>query len=280
MITDSEANVVFISDLLEHRYAVLVDRLRGILSDHGIPLKIIRRTKDFWCRDFMPVQVGSGQFVWYRYDPDYLRGYEHLKTHPSDIELIPEITSCEQSEIVLDGGNVVRWGDRCVMTDKVYKENPSIRRDHLRTMLSNQLRVADPIVIPKEPYDVIGHADGMVRFLDANTVFVNDYSQVDPSFGQRLRSVLQRARLNLIELPYCPENKIIDGIASAVGCYANFLMVRGLIVMPVFGMPHDDIALRVVAERAPHLAVESIDCFKLARKGGVLNCVTWAISTK
>ena len=39
MITDSEANLVFISDSLEPRFPILVDRLRGILGDYGIPLR-------------------------------------------------------------------------------------------------------------------------------------------------------------------------------------------------------------------------------------------------
>jgi agmatine deiminase len=108
MITDSEANVVYISDLLEHRYAVLVDGLHGILSEHGISLRIIRGTKDYWCKDFLPVSVAAGQFVQFRYAPDYLKGYEHLITRPSDIEPIPEVENCQQSGIVLDGGNVVR----------------------------------------------------------------------------------------------------------------------------------------------------------------------------
>ena len=60
----------------------------------------------------------------------------------------------------------------------------------MRETLRDELRVAELIVIPKEPYDEIGHADGMVRFLDAKTVLVNDYSEVDPDFGQRLLSDL------------------------------------------------------------------------------------------
>src|SRR6516165_5040601 len=135
MINDSGANVVFISDRLESQYPILVDQLRFVLSEHGIPLRIARRTKDIWCRDFMPVQVGSGEFVQFRYEPDYLDGFEDLRTRPSDILTIGEIVNCQESEIVLDGGNVVRWGNRCIVTDKVYKENRGIRRDHLRTKL-------------------------------------------------------------------------------------------------------------------------------------------------
>ncbi len=90
MITDPETNVVYISDLLEPRYSELVESLRAILSDHGIPVKVIQGTREIWCRDFMPVQVGMGEFVQFHYKPDYLKGYEQWRTSPSDIEPLPE----------------------------------------------------------------------------------------------------------------------------------------------------------------------------------------------
>ncbi len=278
MICDSEANAVFVSDRLGPRYPKLVNELHNVLADHGIPLRIIRGTKDIWCRDYMPVQAAPGQFVQFRYSPDYLQEYDHLITLPSDIQRIPEIEVCHQFEITLDGGNLVRWGNRLLVTDKVIRENPGVGRDKLRRTLRDQLQVEKVIEIPQEPGDVTGHADGMVRFVDAQTVVVNDYSQEAPAFGQRLLLVLKRARLNHLTLPYHPENKITAGIPSAVGCYANFLMVRGLIVLPRFGIPEDEAAKQVLVEQAPHHAIESIDCSDLAREGGVLNCVTWTIA--
>jgi agmatine deiminase len=123
----------------------------------------------------------------------------------------------------------------------------------------------------------IGNADGMIRFLDAETVFISDYSNVAPSVERLLRSILRRARLNWIELPYCPKTDKKDGIPSAVGCYNNFLMVHGLIILPTFGIPEDDGAKQVLAERAQHFVIESIDCTDLAREGGVLNSMTHSI---
>jgi agmatine deiminase len=277
-ISDRLANAVYISDLLEGRYPELVAGLRRILRDHEIPLRIIRGTRDIWCRDFMPAQVDSGKFVQFRYSPDYLRGHEHLITRPTDINPIPEILDCQESRVVLDGGNVVRWGDRCILTDKVFEENPGIGRASLLDLLRRIFRVVEVIVIPTEPGDVVGHADGVVRFLDAGLVVVNDYSELDPEYGDRLVPILQQAGLECVELPYRPEEPSRSGIPSAVGCYANFLMVRGLIVLPTFGIPEDDAATQVIHERARHQAVATIDCSDLAAEGGVLNCVTWTIA--
>lgn len=277
MLTDRQSDTVYISDRLEPAHPALVDRLRGILADHGVGLRIIRGTRDIWCRDFMPIGVGPGEYVRFRYAPRYLRGHEHLITDFDRLAPIPEIGTCRRSEIVVDGGNVVGWGGRCILTDRIYRENRGTRRVDLRNELRELLRVDDLIVIPEEDGDLFGHADGMIRFLDGDLVVLNDYSAT-PSYRRRLTSILRRAGLDWIELPYRPEEATYDGVPSAVGCYANFLMVRGLIIVPTFGLPEDDLVLRIIEEHAGPSAVTSLDCTDLARRGGALNCVTWGLA--
>jgi agmatine deiminase len=279
MLTDLDMNLVCISDRLPARHPTLVDRLGCILADHSIPLQTIAGTRDLWCRDYMPVQSAPGEFLQYRYEPDYLcEGYEHLMTRPGDIEPIPEVETCMTLDIILDGGNVVRWGNRCIITQKVFRENPGLARGNLLGTLREALRVEDLILIPKEPYDVVGHADGVVRFLDDGLVVINDYSSVSPWYGRRVKSILRRAGLEWIELPYRPEEASGGDIPSAVGCYVNFLMVQGLVVVPGYGREEDDLACRVIENSTRGLAVVPLHCTDLARQGGVLNCVTWSIA--
>jgi len=275
MITEAETNVVYISDLLEPQYSELVGRLRSISSDHGIHLKVIHGTRDVWCRDFMPVQIGMGEFVQFRYEPDYLKRYERLRTRPRGIDPLPEVERCVMSEIVLDGGNVVGRANRCIATDKVFRENPGICRDELLQRLKNLLRVEDLIVIPREPYDVVGHADGVVRFLDGDTVAINDYSEVNPSYEKRLKSALRRARLRWVELPHRPKEGPPDELPPAFGNYVNFLRVRGLLVIPVYDIPEDREAHEIIEAAAAGSTVRSIECSDLSMTGGVLNCITW-----
>jgi agmatine deiminase len=49
---------------------------------------------------------------------------------------------------VLDGGNVVRWRDKVIVTDKVYRENPGMSRKTLRDALANALVLSELIVVP------------------------------------------------------------------------------------------------------------------------------------
>jgi hypothetical protein len=126
-----------------------MDRLRDILGEHRIELKTIRGTSDIWCRDYLPVQIDMGEFARFRYAPDHLRDREVLITDYDRLAPIPEVETCRRSDIVLDGGNVVGWGRRCILTDKIYRENAGIRRADLRNVLRELLEVHDLIVIPR-----------------------------------------------------------------------------------------------------------------------------------
>ncbi len=271
-----DRNVVYVSDQLESRYPSVVRGLHRILAGHRIPLRALRGTKDIWCRDYMPIQVSRGEFVWFRYAPDYLGGDEQLITRPRDVEPIPEIERCEHSGIVVDGGNIVRWGSRCIVTEKVFSENPGLGRQELRGKLQALLRVDDLIVIPREPYDKLGHADGVVQFVDEGTVVVNDYSEVAPRYRKRLTSALRQAGLRWFEIPYAPREGVRD-IPPAFGCYVNFLMASGLVVVPSYGIDEDEQARRVIEKIVPASATLQVDCCGPAMEGGSLHCVTWDI---
>ena len=130
MIADHETNVVYVADTLERRFPSVHAGVKPILDEHGIPLRIIPGTRDIWCRDYLPIQVSENRFVQFRYAPDYLTGkYRHLRADGEIGPTLPFIVNCERSEIVLDGGNVVGWGDRAIVTDKVFRENAGRSRD-------------------------------------------------------------------------------------------------------------------------------------------------------
>ncbi len=264
-------NSVFISDLLPRRHPRVADALVAIF---GQRLCLIPGTKDIWCRDYMPVQLGPGRFVQFRYAPDYLRRYPKERTDRAADLLGME--GCRWSDLVIDGGNIIRHGRTAIVTSKVYRENRHVSRPALRERLRQELEVERLIVIPPEQDDVLGHADGVLRFVDQRTLLVNDYRQVDADYGQRLYRILRRYGFELIPFPYAPTDEIGPvGIPSAVGVYINFLQTDDVIVCPAFGLSQDGEVQRLLEEWFPKRRVLSLRCEKLAAKGGVINCVTW-----
>lgn len=274
MIPDWETDRLFISDRLEASDLQVVAGLRSALTD----VEVIPETSDIWCRDYMPVQLSVNSFCQFTYRPDYLHGFEHLITPPARCRL-PFMEKYHVEPIVLDGGNVVASRTKVILTEKVYCENSSIERPRLRSRLE-ELFQADCIFIPKEPFDPIGHADGMVRFIAENRVLMNDYSVLDPGFGDKLRAPLERSGLEVETLPMFEEKESRRGdIPSAVGLYLNYLHVGNVVILPGYDRPEDQAALQKVQQVMPDTKVVQVPSRRLAEQGGVLNCISWTIKS-
>ncbi len=164
--------------------------------------------------------------------------------------------------------------NKAILTDKIYRENQSWKRDKLRDALRRVLQVEELIVVPKEPLEPFGHSDAMVRFINHSTVMMNDYGGLDQPFGNRLAKALCHYGLTIELIPYCPEPHSTNGVLSAVGCYVNYLRTEKVVLVPIFGIEHDQNALRRLKFLIPEIPVVSLDCANLAREGGILNCVT------
>jgi agmatine deiminase len=272
MIPDWDAERVFLSD----RLAEVEPRLHAELLEllKGIPTSVIHGTADIWCRDFMPIQVDAGEFCQFVYRPDYLRGHEHLVTPPEACRL-SFMSRYRAEPIVIDGGNVVASRTKVILTDKVYKENQELRPYQLRQRLQEVLR-AEVIIVPKEPYDQVGHADGVVRFVAEDRVLINDYSRIDRQYGSKLKRLLETHGLEVETMPlFHSHSRNADELPSAVGLYINFLRVGNRVILPAFERAEDEAALKRLQQVLPDARISQAPCRSLAERGGVLNCITW-----
>lgn len=276
--TDSE--VVYLSALLASQYPETCKRLTDILNKHNIPFAFLEGTKDIWCRDYMPVQTPSGKLIQFKYDPSYLKGPKYSNSR-SDVKHVNEVNGITPifSDINLDGGNVVMYGNKAIITDRVFSENPDWTEENLKAELAKLLE-CEIIIIPayKPEYDFTGHADGMMRFVDSNTVLVNNLDQDLMYMKKAIIKALDNANLNYINFPWF-EYKIKGNTDHAIGIYLNYLEVDHIIIMPVFGVPgnKDAEALAKLKEVFPDKTIETIDYNDIALTGGILNCTTWTI---
>lgn len=239
---------------------------------------MLPNSKDLWVVDFMPLQIDRYNFLQFKYDPDYLKlkKYRHSRTDPKDIFNEIRITP-RKMDIVLDGGNIVRSKNKAIATTKIFKENPNYLEDDLINEIKNNLHIEHLIIIPQEPGDFVGHAGGMVRFIDEDAVLINQYpkNKTFDQFAINLRSCLRNAGLHCIDFPYTSwQNKDMN---DATGCYINFLEVGNYILYPVFNSDSDKFALSVLKDNFTDRELIEIYCTELAKFGGVLNCATWNI---
>ena len=281
--TKLESGYVYISTLLPLNYNAFINRINPDLMLNRVGPRFVWGTKDIWCRDFMPVPVSKDKFVQFVYDPDYLKGkWSYLKTDPWEVTANLDISPI-RSELVIDGGNVIRYGKMVIMTEKIFTENPNwTNKEKLKDQISKELEVENVVLIPVEPKDRYGHSDGMVRFVDEDAVIINDYLLKDgytKEFIDTLWQSLESRGLKIIgTLPYRSfERKNKDGEYTAIGCYMNYLEIDNLIVFPKFEIEEDSAAVEAIQKYFPSKKIVQLDCREIAEDGGVLNCITWNI---
>lgn len=256
------------------------------LARHDIPHRSLNSGDNIWMRDFMPIRAGEDLFR-FRYDA---YGYRRRPSLKVPITCQSQFTG-HASSIFLDGGNVEIGEEKMLMCDMVFRKNPSMTKIELTEELE-LLFEKEIVFLPCEPGDSLGHVDGIARFSGTATVLINNYScrnsrQLN-SYQLKLERVLERAGLDPIPITYaydqCPKMTLRqfrkkypfgDDLNPAIGYYINFLHIESLILVPVFGLLKDELALIEMEEAFPNCRVIGVPCFDVGMQGGAINCVTW-----
>ncbi len=279
MILDSQCNTVFLSDRLQKSAPVTFGNLTEILRQWDVPYSLLPDTKDIWCRDYMPLQVEKWRFFNYAYNPDYLRNYKTYRKSITDSETVLDSLDLDgifanmPGNLVLDGGNVVRCGSKVVMTAKVFEENPSYRPIQILEALEEMLE-AEVIVIPWDTKEIFGHADGVCRYADDDTILLTNYRQIDKKMGARIYECLKPHFRNIVELEYTEAARHKFDWA-----YINWLQADKVLIVPSFGCAADAEAIRQIEAALPSYRgrIVTCECPEVVRKGGALNCCSWTI---
>ena len=278
MITDHLTTRVYFSSILPEKCPVLNAHIEETLQKRGIPYAYLSETKDIWCRDFMPIQIEEDRFVFYKYTPNYLRDKYglQLQTNPIEVfqseanQLLPILQKALSLDLVLDGGNVVKCGNKIVMTDKVFVENKDKSHSKVRQLLEEAFR-CEIVFLPWDEHEDYGHCDGIIHYLDDNRVMMTNYDDFDKTFAQDFLRILEK-HFDVITLKYNVKRK-----HERSWSYINFLQVGNLILVPQLGIPEDEQALEQISKALPNCKVVGIPALEAVRRGGALNCISWNI---
>lgn len=280
MITDNQTNFLYLADTLPIRYPDFCKRFEHVLKESNILFGFLPQTKDVWAVDYMPIQTDLNKFIRFLYLPSYLTKYKKYANTISDVDTICKDIGIEtiKTNIIIDGGNVTRWTNKVIMTDRIFKDNPTYERNQLIKELYELLQVDKLYFVPEQPGDFTGHSDGMVRFVDENTVIINDYENSKKEkewFCRAFGIAIHNTGLDFIKIPYnVYDNKSND---HANGDYINYLQMENTVIIPTFGIKEDDVAVRQLETIFAGQKIQTIESNEIAYDGGILNCITWNI---
>jgi agmatine deiminase len=152
-----------------------------------------------------------------------------------------------------------------------------LTRDELREQLGRDLK-AHVIILPEHPMDEIDHADGNVRFLDNDTVLINELRPEYNYWRDGMEKIREDYGFRFIEVPWFSPRYKRDSL-SAIGLYINYLEVGRLIILPKFETEgnRDAETLALFKKLFPNRYVEQVNINAIAEEGGLLNCISWTI---
>ena len=257
-------------------YPKVAENLLYALYKEGVETEYLPHSKSkkhVWARDYMPIQLEENLFLKYVYNPDYLKAApEYIPPYLSMIRGMKLKT--RRTMFVIDGGNVVKFHDCVLMTDKVLVEN--CVRDELDFRLAlEDIFECNVVFIPWDRYEMFGHADGMVRAIGYKHVLLNNYIDYDKNLRVEILERLTKKGFEVEELHYDMPRP-----SRYSWAYLNFLQTKSCIFVPGLGLEEDEKALEQIKAIYPDYKVIQVPgCLELVRDGGALNCVTWNIKT-
>lgn len=294
MITEQCKNKVYFSNLLHFDYPRLYKDICDILDANNVVHSTLPLTKDYWCRDYMPVQCARNRFVQFIYNPDYLIGSDEYITDADKVfeRIKNEDDVIRHSLLKIDGGNVVvceidNERSMVVLTDKVMMENPRLSKSEIETQIKKIFDFGEYtsmnksliiLWLPWDTKDVCGHTDGILRFVGINDqgkpVVLTNLSVYDKDIANGMRSVLKEY-FEVKELELSEYNDLS-------WAYINSLQTRDIIIVPGIGnYKLDNEAMSQIKSLYPQYEnrIYQVQMKRFIRKwGGALNCCTWTVN--
>ncbi|PVY75332.1 agmatine deiminase [Tamilnaduibacter salinus] len=279
----------------------LESTLNAYARTHDLPGRVrglMAPSNDTWARDHAPIGVltsegpvlvdfqfngWGGKYDWEKDNAitGHLARQHAFDGHP--IETVDFVL--EGGSIDSDGAGTLLTTSQCLLTPT---RNPSHDRRGIEAVLSETLG-ADRVLWLDHGYlagdDTDCHIDTLARFCAADTItYMRCEDPTDEHYGalnameNELGRFTQRdgTPYRLVPLPWP------DPIRDAAGnrlpaSYANFLIINGAVLAPVYDVAQDDAAVATLTELFPDRQVIPIPCRSLIEQGGSLHCLTMQI---
>jgi len=198
----------------------------------------------------------------------------------------------ETLPVVLEGGSIESDGEGTILTTAScllnQNRNGTTSEAEVEFVLREHLGMDHVLWLHHGQLagdDTDGHVDTIARFCDSKTIaYVSCTDKRDKHYEplKKMEAELQSLRnkndepYRLVPLPwpkacYDPDKKRLPAT------YANFLVVNGAVLMPVYGDKADEKAQSTLQSCFPEREIVPIDCATIIRQGGSLHCLTMQI---
>jgi agmatine deiminase len=267
----------------------------------GVPLDslhfFLAQTNDTWIRDYGPLAVSDGaglrllDFAFDGWGGKYPAGLDNEVTHRLDSGGVFG-AACRRFPVVLEGGSIDSDGEGSLLTTSncliTNSRNPGYDKPAFARLFAEEMGIERVLWLDHgelEGDDTDAHIDMLARFCSPRTIAYTQCTDQSDRHYAGLKAMekqlgtfttLEGHPYRLLPLP------LPAPVYSATGerlpaSYANFLIINGAVLVPVYDDPADAIAIERLAGAFPDRHVIPINCLPLIQQYGSLHCATMQI---
>ncbi len=259
-------------------------------------------SNDSWTRDHGPVTVVDGDgnlrlldFTfngWGGKHPadldDRLTRRLHEQGAFGELPLEPVDLVLEGGAIEVDGRGGLLTTTRCLLSPL---RNPDLGCQALEALFGELFGIQRTLWLEHghlQGDDTDSHIDTLARFCNPSTIAYTACDDPQDEHYHELKAMEEELRsfrdadgrpYTLVPLPW-PEPRHAPSGERLPATYANFLIVNGAVLVPVYGVPQDRQAVTTLAGCFPEREIIPINCTPLIRQYGSLHCATMQIPEK
>jgi agmatine/peptidylarginine deiminase len=198
-------------------------------------------------------------------------------------------TVTQDIDFVLEGGSLESDGLGTLLTTRNCllnpNRNPELNEHAIRRQLESSLGADRMLWIEQSNLagdDTDAHIDTLARFCNEKIIaYTTCTDESDPHYAElknmegQLRSFTNAkgAPYQLVPLPL-PQAIYDEDGQRLPGNYANFLIINGAVMVPVYDDPMDEVALTKLADCFPDREIIATPCRSLIHQYGSLHCMT------
>ena len=251
-------------------------------------------SNDSWARDHGPISI------WRDHQPQLLdltfNGWGNKYSADLDNRITARLhqagafgnTPLQTIDFVLEGGSIETDGQGTLLTTTSCllspRRNPGLAKTDIENRLRQYLNVHRILWLEHghlQGDDTDSHIDILARFANPETIlYVSSTDPADPNYAPLQRMAEELKRLvqdnghpyRLIPLP---APVIRDHAGQCLpASYANFLIINDAVLVPLYDIAMDSLALEIFSKNFAQRKIMGINCRTLIQQYGSLHCVT------
>ena len=249
---------------------------------------------DTWTRDCGPITLyRDGKPLLYDFgfngwglkftsDKDNQMNHHLAQQHAFSAPMISQPLILEGGSIESDGQGTLLTTSQCLLSRN---RNPSLSKSQLEHFFSTQMGIQNFLWLDHGYLagdDTDSHIDTLARLCPNNTiVYTACKDKTDEHFialkamEQQLREfrTIDGSPYQLLPLPW-PQAQFDHDGERLPATYANFLIINGAVLVPIYDDPADKSALEVIQSAFPAHEIIGINCSAVIIQHGSLHCLT------